>query len=170
MTWMQRFAESATMILRFSSTASVEALRSATVNFRINMPSLSKIYRQYEETRDHFPIVWICVVGCATDPKTNGQGSKQPCCPLIPWFTKNPARGTKRMHSEHIVTPLARTNLYKFSFLPQTVLCWNNLPQSVINVSTNREAFSSSLTSHYFTWNYQHQTTVKQVISHEVAQ
>ena len=83
---------------------------------------------------------------------------------------KKTTRRTRCMHSEHFVTPLAKKNLYKFSFLPRTVLCWNNLPQTVINVSTNPEAFSSSLTSHYLTWNCQRQTTSVQVTSHEVAQ
>ena len=49
MTWIQRFAESATMILRLASTASVEALRSGTVNLWRNIPSRSKIYKRKEK-------------------------------------------------------------------------------------------------------------------------
>ena len=49
MTWIQRFAESATMILRLASTASVEALRSGTVNLWRNIPSRSKIYKRNEK-------------------------------------------------------------------------------------------------------------------------
>ena len=49
MTWIQRFAESATMILRLASTASVEALRSGTVNLWRNIPSRSKIFKRKEK-------------------------------------------------------------------------------------------------------------------------
>lgn len=43
-----------------------------------------------------------------------------------------------------------RSNLYKYSFRPQTVANWNSLLQSIIDLSTSLGAFQDSLASYYY--------------------
>lgn len=62
---------------------------------------------------------------------------------------KKPTRRSRHTHGEHYIPLSARTNLYKYSFLPKTLINWNNLPQSIIDLSTNPGAFRDSIASYY---------------------
>ena len=48
------------------------------------------------------------------------------------------------MHDKHLNIPYARTNIYKFSFLPRAIRLWNRIPNSLIN-SNNIEAFKATI-------------------------
>ena len=49
------------------------------------------------------------------------------------------------MHSKHLITIATRTNVYKFSFLPRTIVDWNNLSKEVIEYSNNIDLFHNHL-------------------------
>ena len=51
------------------------------------------------------------------------------------------------MHSKHLITISTRTNVYKFSFLPRTIVDWNNLSKEVIEYSNNIDLFHNHLIS-----------------------
>lgn len=44
-----------------------------------------------------------------------------------------PKRISRHMHTMHFDIPFARTDTYKFSFLPRAIRIWNNLPRSFVN-------------------------------------
>ena len=46
-----------------------------------------------------------------------------------------PTRKTIHMHNRHYTTIYARTNIFKFSFVPRTIRDWNNLPHNVIEIA-----------------------------------
>ena len=46
---------------------------------------------------------------------------------------QRPLRTTKNMHSQHYLRLPAKTDILKFSFLPNTVKDWNLLPPDIIN-------------------------------------
>ena len=50
---------------------------------------------------------------------------------------RKPTRSTRNMHALHYRPPSARTNCYKFSFIPNTIRDWNNLPNSIIDAAIN---------------------------------
>jgi hypothetical protein len=52
-----------------------------------------------------------------------------------------PTRYSRHMHSEHFNIPYAKTDVYKFSFIPRVVRLWNKLPQSIIDKRHNLDAF-----------------------------
>ena len=56
---------------------------------------------------------------------------------------RHPIRKTRQMHDLHFCNLYARSNCYKFSFLPQAVKDWNSLPESVISAAvTNKDPAS----------------------------
>ena len=46
-----------------------------------------------------------------------------------------PARKTRHMHNRYYTTSYARTNIFKFSFVPSTIRDWNNLPHNVVEIA-----------------------------------
>ena len=60
---------------------------------------------------------------------------------------KEPSRYTRHMHSKHFITISTRTNVYKFSFLPRTIVNWNNLLQEIIECSNNINIFHNRVIS-----------------------
>ena len=62
-------------------------------------------------------------------------------------IVKKPSRTTRSMHSKHLITISTRTNVYKFSFLPRTIVDWNNLSKEVIEYSNNIDLFHNHLIS-----------------------
>lgn len=60
---------------------------------------------------------------------------------------QEPSRRTRSMHNKHLITISTRTNVYKFSFLPRTIVDWNTLPNNVIQYSHNIDLFHNQLIS-----------------------
>ena len=52
--------------------------------------------------------------------------------PLDEW--SNPATKTRHMHNRYYTTIYARTNIFKFCFVPRTIRDWNNLPHNVVEI------------------------------------
>ena len=48
-----------------------------------------------------------------------------------------PSRRFRNMHSMYFRPIFARTNIYKYSFLPRTIIDWNQLPQDIINLNSS---------------------------------
>ena len=46
-----------------------------------------------------------------------------------------PARKTRHMQNRYYTTSYARTNIFKFSFVPSTIRDWNNLPHNVVEIA-----------------------------------
>ena len=46
-----------------------------------------------------------------------------------------PTRKTRHMHNRHYTPIYARTNIFKFSFVPRTIRDWNNLPHNVVEIA-----------------------------------
>lgn len=46
-----------------------------------------------------------------------------------------PARKTRHMHNIYYSTIYARTNIFKFSFMPRTIRDWNNLQHNVVEIA-----------------------------------
>ena len=49
------------------------------------------------------------------------------------------------MHDKHLNIPYARTNMYKFSFLPRAIKLGNSLPNALILDSKNIVAFEAKI-------------------------
>jgi len=61
-----------------------------------------------------------------------------------------PRRLLRHMHSSNFIQLYARTNIYKFSFIPRTIIDWNSLSQNSVNIalaSGGDERFRNSLFS-----------------------
>ena len=59
-----------------------------------------------------------------------------------------PSRKTRHMHKEYFIPPYTRTNIFKFSFIPRTIINWNALPQqAVATADTGISHFRKFLTS-----------------------
>ena len=56
-----------------------------------------------------------------------------------------PQRQSRHMHDKHLNIPYARTNIYKFSFLPKAIKLWNSLPNALILDSKNVVAFEVNI-------------------------
>ena len=48
-----------------------------------------------------------------------------------------PSRRFRNMHSMYYRPIFARKNIYKYSFLPRTIIDWNQLPQDIINLNSS---------------------------------
>ena len=59
-----------------------------------------------------------------------------------------PSRSSRHMHSQFYYQPFARTNCYKYSFIPNTVYDWTHLPQDIINICCNISVFESKVLSY----------------------
>ena len=46
-----------------------------------------------------------------------------------------PSRKTRQMHSAHYIPLYTRTNIYKFSFIPRSIVNWNALPQQAVVIA-----------------------------------
>ncbi|CAH3105199.1 unnamed protein product [Porites lobata] len=46
-----------------------------------------------------------------------------------------PARKTRHMHNRYYTTIFARTQIFKFSFVPSTIRDWNNLLHNVVEIA-----------------------------------
>ena len=46
-----------------------------------------------------------------------------------------PRRSLRHMHNSHFIQLYARTNIYKFSFIPRTIVNWNSLPQTYVDTA-----------------------------------
>jgi hypothetical protein len=57
-------------------------------------------------------------------------------------------RITRRLHSKSFIELQTSKDCYKFSFLPQTVIDWNNLPQHIISIE-DPKAFKEQLKTHF---------------------
>ena len=55
-----------------------------------------------------------------------------------------PGRKTRHMHNRYYTTIYARTNIFKFSFVPRTIRDWNNLPHNVVEIEDDAK-FRKSL-------------------------
>ena len=53
-------------------------------------------------------------------------------------------RKTRHMHNRYYTTIYARTNIFKFSFVPRTIRDWNNLPHNVVEIEDDAK-FRKSL-------------------------
>ena len=52
-----------------------------------------------------------------------------------------PSRHSRYMHNEHFNVPFARTNIFKFRFLPRAIRLWNRLPSFAVNSNLDMAAF-----------------------------
>ena len=52
-----------------------------------------------------------------------------------------PTRRLRNMHAMYFRPLFARTNIYKFSFLPRTIIDWNEIPQNIIEQSNHHNQF-----------------------------
>ena len=52
-----------------------------------------------------------------------------------------PSRHSRYMHNEHFNVPFARTNIFKFRFLPRASRLWNRLPSFAVNSNLDMAAF-----------------------------
>ena len=50
-------------------------------------------------------------------------------------YSFKPTRKTRHMHNRHYTPIYARTNIFKFSFVPRTIRDWNNLPHNVVEIA-----------------------------------
>jgi len=58
-------------------------------------------------------------------------------------------------HSQHFVTPFARTETYLHSFLPSTITLWNSLPSSLEDKKmTPTGSIEATTSPHYPSWAY----------------
>ena len=48
---------------------------------------------------------------------------------------KPPNRRTKNMNNQHFLQMHTRTNIFKFSFFPETIKLWNKIPNSILDIS-----------------------------------
>ena len=55
-----------------------------------------------------------------------------------------PSRKTRHMHNRYYTTIYARTNIFKFSFVPRSITDWNNLPHNVVEIEDDAK-FRKSL-------------------------
>ena len=55
-----------------------------------------------------------------------------------------PGRTTRHTHNRYYTTIHARTNIFKFSFVPRTIRDWNNLPHNVVEIEDDAK-FRKSL-------------------------
>ena len=46
-----------------------------------------------------------------------------------------PVRKRRHMHDKYYTKLYARTNIFKFSFVPRTIGDWNNLPHNVVEIA-----------------------------------
>ena len=53
----------------------------------------------------------------------------------------NPACGLWTQHTESYTSLRARTDAYKFSFLPRSIRAWNGLPQEIITIQNPHTVF-----------------------------
>ena len=56
-----------------------------------------------------------------------------------------PTRKTRHMHTKHLMVHFARTNAFKFSFVSRANVAWNSLPQFLIDISDNANAFEDEV-------------------------
>ena len=62
-------------------------------------------------------------------------------------------KGGRVICTKHLSVPYARTNIYKFSFLPRATRLWNSLPNSLIN-SNNVETFEATIKEMEFSFSF----------------
>ena len=60
---------------------------------------------------------------------------------------QSPNRHSRNQHPMAFQVPYARTDIYKYSFLPDTIRDWNALPASIISSAENSEDPVARLTS-----------------------
>ena len=65
-----------------------------------------------------------------------------PCNDLQP-----PNRRSKNQHPMTFQVPYARTDIYKYSFFPDTIRDWNALPESIISPAESSEDPAARFTS-----------------------
>jgi hypothetical protein len=61
----------------------------------------------------------------------------------IPPEMMEQTRTLRRSHKHSFIQIQTRTNSYKYSFFPRTIIDWNSLPESVISQS-NSEKFKEA--------------------------
>ena len=67
---------------------------------------------------------------------------------VLPPHVVKPARALRTRHTESYTNLRARTDTYKFSFLPRSIRAWNSLPPEIIaiqNSDTFRNAIATAL-------------------------
>ena len=57
----------------------------------------------------------------------------------------SPLRPTRHMHTKHFIPLYARTDVYKYSLIPRAIRLWNNIPQEIIDLSTNLYSFEKAV-------------------------
>ena len=57
-------------------------------------------------------------------------------------------RSTRRSHSKSFIELQTNKDCFKYSFIPRTVIDWNNLPQNLINIEDSK-LFKQQLQNHY---------------------
>ena len=70
-------------------------------------------------------------------------------------ITYHPPRSPRYMECVRFITYHCRVNVYQHSFFPQTVILWNQLPESTIKVSNGEFGqlqVSCSTTNNYVNW------------------
>ena len=73
--------------------------------------------------------------------------NKQIAIDIPPEMTK-PTRTLRRSHKHSFIQLQTRTDSYKYSFFPRTIIDWNSLPESVISQS-NTEKFKEAALQYY---------------------
>ena len=69
----------------------------------------------------------------------------------LPPHVVKPARALRTRHTESYANLRARTDAYKFSFLPRSIRAWNSLPPEIIaiqNPDSYRNAIATALRGH----------------------
>ena len=57
-------------------------------------------------------------------------------------------RSTRKSHSKSFIELQTNKDCFKYSFIPRTVIDWNNLPQNLINIEDSK-LFKQQLQNHY---------------------
>ena len=57
-------------------------------------------------------------------------------------------RPTRHSHTKSFITISTSSDIYKYAYLPRTVTEWNQLPQSLIDITDNK-AFKEQLKQHF---------------------
>ena len=56
-----------------------------------------------------------------------------------------PTRKARHVHTKHLMVPFARTNVFKFSFVPRAMVAWNSQPQALIDICYDAKAFEDEI-------------------------
>ena len=67
----------------------------------------------------------------------------------LPPYILHPVRPTRNVHPHSFIQLQPRSDTYKFSFFPATIIYWNNLPPDIASIQDS-SAFKKALLNHHF--------------------